>query len=178
MRLRNAINIYLHPTEKTMSTDPKLHLQQQLAASRAELMALLESLQPAQWEVSVFSEGDPWTVNTLVGHLNESERGMSIQIHKTRKGVETLPLDFNLARWNGELKQRIGTPSPSELLDNLVITRAKTLEMMDTLTADDWSRIGRHPSRGLITIEQYYETIHGHELTHTADIKRALAALV
>ncbi len=160
-----------------MSTDPKIELQQQLAASRAALLALLESLQPAQWEVTVFSEGDPWTVRTLIGHLNESERGMSIQIHKTRKGVETIPPDFDLARWNAGVKQRIGTPSPDELIDSLAITRAKTLEMLDTLTADDWARVGRHPSRGLITIQQYYETIHGHELTHTADIKRALAEL-
>ncbi len=161
-----------------MSADPKIELQQKLAASRADLLALLTSLQPAHWDVTVFSEGNPWTVNTLVGHLTESERGMSIQIHKTRKGVETIPSDFDLERWNAGLKQRIGTPRPAELLDNLAVTRAKTLEMMDTLTDDDWSRTGRHPSRGLITIKQYYETIHGHELTHTADIKRALAESV
>ena len=160
-----------------MSVDPKFHLQQQLAAARANLLALLHSLQPAQWAVPVFSEGDPWTVSTLVGHLNESERGMSIQIHKTRKGVETVPPDFDLDGWNAGLKQRMGTPGPAELLEQLAATRAKTLEMMATLRAEDWSKVGRHPSRGPITIEQYYETICHHELTHTADIQRALAEL-
>ncbi len=161
-----------------MSADPKIHLQQQLAESRAALLALLNALEPTQWAVPVFSEGDPWTVSTLVGHLNESERGMSIQIHKTRKGVETIPPDFDLDRWNAGLKARIGTPGPAELLDQLAATRAKTLEMMETLIPEDWSRTGRHPSRGLITIEQYYETIYGHERTHTADIQRALAESV
>ncbi|MEZ4663281.1 MAG: hypothetical protein R2911_37525 [Caldilineaceae bacterium] len=32
----------------------------------------------------------------------------------------------------------------------------------------------RHPSRGVITVEQYYETMYGHELMHGADIRQAV----
>jgi hypothetical protein len=52
--------------------------------------------------------------------------------------------------------------------------RARTLQVLDSINEDEWELQGRHPSRGLITIEQYYETIAGHDMTHTRDIKRAL----
>ncbi|MEZ4735355.1 MAG: DinB family protein [Caldilineaceae bacterium] len=157
-----------------MSAERKAHWQQKLAESRAALLALLNALQPAQWDQPVFSEGDTWTVTTVVSHLLDSERGMSIQIHKTRKGEETIPEGFDINRWNAGVQKRVGTLSPAELLAALEATRAKTLDVMNSLQEEDWARTGRHPTRGLITIEQYYETIHGHELIHAEDMKRAL----
>lgn len=148
--------------------------QQKLAQSRQSLVQLLEALAPAQWDVPVFSEGDVWTVKTVVSHLLDSERGMSIHVHKIRKGEETLPPDFDLNRWNAGVSTRVGDLTPEALLAGLAATRAKTLELLSKVQADEWTLTGRHPSRGLITIDQYYETIHGHELTHTADIQKAL----
>ena len=158
-----------------MSVDRKSEWQQKLAESRVALLALLNALQPEQWTQPVFSEGDTWTVTTVVSHLLDSERGMSIQIHKTRKGEETIPEGFDINRWNAGVQKRVGNLSPAELLAGLAATRAKTLEVMNSLQDEDWAHVGRHPTRGLITIEQYYETIHGHELSHAADIKQALA---
>lgn len=148
--------------------------QQTLAEARQQLLALLTSLTPAQWESVTFSEGEPWTVATVVSHLIDGERGMSIQIHKTRKGEPTIPEGFDLNRWNAGVKKRVGNLSPAELLEALTATRAKTLEGLATLTEEEWSLTGRHPSRGVITIEQYYETIAGHDLLHARDIKQAL----
>lgn len=158
-----------------MSVDRKTEWQQKLVASRAALLALLTSLQPEQWTQPVFTEGDTWTVTTVVSHLLDSERGMSIQIHKTRKGEETIPEGFDINRWNASVQKRVGNLSSAELIAGLEVTRAKTLDVMNSLQDEDWARTGRHPTRGLITIEQYYETIYGHELSHAADMKRALA---
>jgi uncharacterized protein (TIGR03083 family) len=158
-----------------MSVERKVHWQQKLVESRTALLALLNSLSPAQWTQPVFSEGDTWTVTTVVSHLLDSEKGMSIQIHKTRKGEETIPEGFDINRWNAGVQKRVGDLSPAELLAALETTRAKTIDVMNSLKDEDWSRTGRHPSRGVITIEQYYETIYGHELMHAEDMKRALA---
>lgn len=145
-----------------------------LAQSRADLLTLLSSLTPEQWGTVVFSEGDRWTIHTVVSHLVDSERGMSIQVHKIRKGEETVPEGFDLQRWNAGVKKRIGDASATDLLAALSNTRAKTLEVMDSLQEHEWSLQGRHPSRGMITVEQYYETIHGHEIIHARDIRAAL----
>ncbi|MEZ4859807.1 MAG: DinB family protein [Caldilineaceae bacterium] len=157
-----------------MSASKCADWQEKLAASRQALLALLNSLQPEQWETPVFSEGDTWTVTTVVSHLIDGERGMSIQVHKIRKGEETVPANFDLARWNAGVKKRMGNPSPAELLSGLEATRTKTLEGMNSLSDTEWALTGRHPARGMITIEQYYETIHGHELSHAADIRQAM----
>ncbi|MBI3959160.1 MAG: DinB family protein [Chloroflexi bacterium] len=146
-----------------------------LADARAALLETLDGLAPEQWEQVVFAEGDQWTVSTIVGHLIDSELGMSIHIHKIRKGEETLPEGFNLTRWNAGVKQRVGNPSPAELLAGLEATRARTLQGLNGLAEGDWERTGRHPSRGVITIEQYYETIAGHERMHLEHIKQAIS---
>ena len=157
-----------------MTTNKKVIWQEKLEQSRQELLALLHSLQAAQWEAIVFSENEPWTVTTAVSHLIDSERGMSIQVHKIRKGEPTVPDEFDLERWNAGVKKRIGNLTSAELLAALESTRAKTLEGLASLQEEEWARSGRHPSRGVITIEQYYETIAGHERMHAQDIQQAL----
>ena len=158
-----------------MSEQKSSHWQQKLSESRRELFAFLHSLEPDQWTTPVFSEGEPWTVKTVVSHLLDSERGMSIQVHKIRKGEATVPPDFDLARWNGGVKKRIGDLTPAELISALEATRAKTLEVMTSLREEEWALSGRHPSRGIITVEQYYETIYGHERAHLADMRGVIA---
>ena len=99
---------------------------------------------------------------------------MSIQLHKIRKGEPTIPEGFDLERWNAGVKKRIGNLSPAELVAGLESTRAKTLEGLASLNEEEWALTGRHPSRGVITIEQYYETIAGHDQAHAQDITQAL----
>lgn len=149
--------------------------QERLNTARQELLTLLNSLSADQWQAPVYSEGETWTVATVVAHLAENERGMSIHVHKIRKGEPTIPDNFDLNRWNAGVIGRMGEKSPGELLALLESTRAKTLEVMSTLSAEEWSLTGRHPSRGIITIEQYYETMAGHDLAHANDIRNAIA---
>lgn len=147
---------------------------QRLTAARQDLLTFLRSLSPEQWQQTVYSEDAPWTVTTVVSHLLDAERGMSIQVHKARKGEPTTPEGFDIHRWNAGVQERIGNLSSAELLDRLEATRSKTLEVLNSLAEEDWSRTGRHPSRGVITIEQYYETIAGHDQLHLADMKKGL----
>ncbi len=157
-----------------MSAERKAHWQQKMNESRTALFELLNSLAPEQWQTTVFAEGDKWTVATVLAHLVESERGMSIHVHKIRKGEATIADDFDLNRWNAGLTRRTGDVAPQELMANAVATRAKTLEVMDSLDESEWELTGRHPSRGQISITQYYETIHAHEVAHLRDIGKAL----
>ncbi|MBI1878762.1 MAG: DinB family protein [Chloroflexi bacterium] len=157
-----------------MSTDKKTTLKQKLTQARTDLENLLASLTPEQWHTPVISEGNTWTALDIVAHLVENERGMSIHVHKIRKGQETVPPDFNLNQWNAGLKGRMGHPSPEELLANMVQTRTRTLEGLESIRDEEWDLTGRHPARGVITIAQYYETMAGHDAWHTGDIKKAL----
>ncbi len=158
-----------------MTNGKKAEWTAKLAESRAALDELINSLTPEQWETKVYSEGAEWTVRTVLGHLLEAEQGMSIQVHKIRKGEETVPEGFDIEQWNAGAEERTGTLSPDKLKQALAQTRQKTLEVMGTLNDEEWALTGRHPGRGIISIEQYYATIQGHELMHTKDIQEVLA---
>jgi len=158
-----------------MSTDKKNYWTEQLTQARKETEELVASLSPQQLQTVIIGEGADWTVPDIVAHLLENERGMSIHVHKIRNGKEPLPPDFDLTRWNAGLKKRVGqTPPLRILLNELAQIRAKTLEVLNSLNDDEWGLQGHHPSRGLITIEQYYETMAGHDRAHVKDIKSAL----
>ncbi|MFQ5578572.1 MAG: DinB family protein [Anaerolineae bacterium] len=157
-----------------MTAEIRDNCKQLLTHSREQLNRLLARLTEEQWQTPVFTEDNTWTVADIVAHLIETERGMSIQAHKARKGQETIPQGFDLDRYNAGMKKRMGTLSPAELLQGLAQVRAKTLAVIDTLTGEDWGKMGRHPSRGMITVEQYYHTIAAHERIHSEDIKNTL----
>jgi hypothetical protein len=154
--------------------DKKTTLRNKLTQARSELETLLNSLSPEQWYTPVIEEGDTWTVLNVVAHLTENERGMSIHIHKTRQGKETVPQGFNVHEWNAGVKERMGSPAPVELLQSMAQTRARTLEGLESIKDEEWDLQGRHPAQGLITIEQYFETIANHDLEHMGQIKKAL----
>jgi hypothetical protein len=160
-----------------MTTDKKSFWKRELTQARQELHSLLDSLSPAELQTPVISEDQTWTVVDVVAHLAENERGMSIHVHKVRKGQETLPETFDLTKWNAGLKERMGTPSLEELLETLAQIRARTLAELDSLQEEEWGLRGRHPSRGMITIEQFYETMAAHDRGHIKDIKKALGRL-
>lgn len=150
------------------------HWQAKLADARQQLLAVLNALTPEQWDTEAFSEGEPWRVSTIVSHLVDAERGMSIQVHRIRKGEPTVPEGFDINRWNAGVTKRIGNLSPAELLEQLATNRTKTLEGLTSLKDEEWALTGRHPARGVISIEQYYETIAAHEISHAHDIQQAL----
>jgi hypothetical protein len=157
-----------------MMADKKATLRNKLSQSRTQLETLLNSLTPEQWQTIVIEEGNDWTVLNIATHLIENERGMSIHIHKTRQGKETVPEGFNVHEWNAGVKARVGSPVPAELLEMMAQTRARTLEGLESIKDEEWSLTGRHPTQGLITIEQYFETIANHDLEHLRQIKMAL----
>lgn len=157
-----------------MTTDRKTFWKEKITQARSELLELLNTLSPDQWRTPIFSEAQSWTVQDIVAHLTDGEQGMSIHIHKIRKGQETIPAEFNLDQWNAGLKERVGTVPLEDLLARMEKVRARTLQGLESINEDEWALTGRHPSRGVITIEQYYETLALHDHVHAQDIKRAL----
>lgn len=158
-----------------MPTDKKSMWQDRLAQARTQLEELLSSLDETQLHTPVITEGANWTPLDILAHLVENERGMSIHVYKIRQGRQTVPEDFDLKEWNAGLKERMGTDHTlAELLDNLAEVRARTLQGLDSLNEDEWALTGRHPNRGIITIEQYYETMASHMQEHAQDIKKGL----
>ena len=155
--------------------DKKTYWTDRLIQCRASLNSVLDQVSPDHWQTKVYGEGQDWTVRDVVSHLIDSENGMSIHIYKIRKGRDTVPEGFDLDQWNAGVRDRIGDASPEELRQQLVAVRKRLLDGLATITGDEWQLTGRHPFRGIISIEQYFETITDHETLHASHIRQAIS---
>lgn len=157
-----------------MSAEKKAMFKSKLTETRNELKELLNALSEKQLKTPIYSDGNKWTPITIATHLAENERGMSIHIYKVRNGRETVPESFDVNEWNASVEERMGSLSLDELFAMLDETRAKTLEGLESIEDHEWQLTGRHPVQGIITIEQYFETIASHDREHAADIRQGL----
>jgi uncharacterized protein (TIGR03083 family) len=150
----------------------KEQLRHELDRARHELATLLASLQPDQWQLPVYGEGENWTVHNVVSHLVDGEFGMTVQIERIRRGEPTVPEDFDLDRWNKRAVAKMAEKKPEELRQALDNNRSRLLKALETVEENEWGLKGRHSSLRVLSIEQYFYLIASHEARHTADIAR------
>ncbi|MCO5216418.1 MAG: DinB family protein [Thermomicrobiales bacterium] len=61
------------------------------------------------------------------------------------------------------------------VLDSFALTRAKLVDMLETISASDWQRQGELEGRGRITVEWLVEQAARHDTLHIEAILEALA---
>ena len=152
----------------------KEEVVEKLAEARAPLWAFLQALDEAQWETAVQTEDAQWTISDIVRHLVNAESGMTGLIIQFQQGNDPVPPDFDRERYNKRIVEKTKALTPPQLLEAMTTNRAKLLQVIDTLTDDDWQKNGRHASLNIYTIEEVCQIIAGHEELHLLDMKKAL----
>lgn len=159
-----------------MTLDERKHqLREHLTAARQTLLALLEPLPAADWERPVQTEDGGWTVKQVVLHIATSESGQLGTGKAIAAGQPTVPDDFDLNRYNVRQVQKNQDKSPAEILSGMAEARQKLLAFLDTVSADDLDKRGKHARGDVISLEQLFARIADHEAEHTATIQQALA---
>jgi DinB superfamily len=139
----------------------------------ATLSTLLRGL-PDTWVLR--NEGrDTWSAFDIVGHLIVGERTdwmprVRIILEKGEAG-QFDPFD-RLAQF----KESQGK-SLDQLLDDFARLRRENLAALQTLNLqhEDWSRRGKHPSLGVVTLSELVATWAVHDLTHIHQLSRVMA---
>lgn len=143
-----------------------------LARTPATLDAWLRDL-PAGWLHS--DEGpDTWNPLTVLGHLIEGERHDWIpRVRHLLEFGETLAF----APFDRFAQLRQPQHTGPELLAEFAKCRADSLRALAAfgLQPSDLARRGRHPEFGVVTLAQHLATWVAHDLTHVAQIARAMA---
>jgi hypothetical protein len=144
-----------------------------LARTPATLDALLRGL-PENWVRS--NEGkDTWSAFDIVGHLIVGER--TDWMTRTRiilESGEARPFDpFDRFAQAKESQNK----SLEQLLDDFGGLRRGNLAALQALNLqpEDWSRRGRHPALGVVTLQQLLATWAVHDLTHVHQLSRVMA---
>lgn len=149
-------------------------LQAHLQESRAVLWQTLTSLDEAQWQTVVFSEGDVWTAADLLRHLVYAQRGMTGLISQIRDGGFGVPEDFDLDRWNASGVRKQQALAPADLMATLQAEREAVLRLLASMDEDTFAKRGRHGSGQIMSIAEIFELIGDHELLHNQDLRTAV----
>jgi hypothetical protein len=156
----------------------KEQIKQRLSHQRQVLLEFLSGLDEAGWQTAVFPNDEeidpPWTVADLVRHLADAEQSMTRLMVLIRDGGEGVPVDFDLNRWNNSRLAKNRQKSPAQVLAEMETNRAALFGFIDSLSADDLEKAGRHGRGTIMTIDQICILIAGHDKLHMADIKRAI----
>ena len=144
-----------------------------LSRTPATLDALLRGL-PDIWVRS--NEGkDTWSAFDIVGHLIVGERtDWMPRARIILENGEARP--FEPFDRFAQAKQNQGKSLP-QLLDEFARLRSENLASLQSLNLQpkDWTRRGRHPELGGVTLSQLLATWAVHDLTHVHQLSRVMA---
>lgn len=147
-------------------------IKQKLAEARQYLDAVLDAAEAHQ-DVTVFSDGQGWTVRNLAVHLADADRGNARQVMGIAAGQEVIPPDFDLDRYNRRAIEKRAEMTYAEARASLAASRAELLAWLDTLDDTALDAEGRHASLNIMSVEKILGVMAWHERTHADDIARA-----
>src|ERR1700726_1887820 len=144
-----------------------------LARTPASLDALLRGL-PQNWVRS--NEGkDTWSAFDIVGHLIVGER--TDWMHRLRIILENGEArSFDPFDRFAQEKESQGK-SLEQLLDEFARLRKENLAALQALNLqdEDFTRKGKHPALGVVTLSELLATWAVHDLTHLHQLTRVMA---
>lgn len=111
-----------------------------------------------------------WTAREIVHHLADSESMAYIRLRRLIAEVDPVIAGYDEPEW----ARRLHYERPIEA--SLAVVRAvrtASLELLATLTADEWVRAGTHSESGVYSVERWLTIYAEHSHEHADQIRRA-----
>ena len=145
-----------------------------LEAEKEKTLEFFAALSEDEWEMTLYTDGEHWTVRQVMTHLVEAEDSILRLMKHIQSGGDGVPEDFNLDAYN-ERKVREGLPgSLHDLPARFSSRRDATIGWVSGLEDDDLSKQGRHPYLGIAAIEEMIKLLYRHTQLHQRDIRRMI----
>ncbi len=157
-----------------MSEEKKNAIKAKLTAIREETVDFVSGLNDGDWQLPAYGEGSEWTIADMFRHVVDSERGMIGTMNSIRKGGEGVPADFDLARWNQRVVNKLADKTPEQLFEEMSENRIQLFGFIDELRDEDWEKRGRHASLRIMSIEEICHLIGDHERMHVGVMRQAV----
>ena len=115
-----------------------------------------------------------WSVAEILAHLADCEivRGWRMRQILGAPGTPIQAFDQDSWAAAGHYEKR----DPRKSLETFRVLREANLALLKSLTADQWKQYGMHAERGQETIEHICRMHAGHDMNHTAQVERIVAA--
>ena len=117
---------------------------------------------------------DQWCIRELVGHLRDAAEVYHKRLYMMATQTDPVlePYDQEaFARDHGYMERPI-----DEMLAELRIHRAETVQLLTTLVNWNWARTGQHLEAGRMSIRKIVEHMVEHEADHLDEIRRLRGA--
>lgn len=158
-----------------MELSERKHLiHDHLIRTREETLELIGQMDTHDWDHPVQTTEGGWTVKQMLLHLATAESGQLRTAQAIAAGQLTVPDDFDLDRYNRRQIEKNQEKQPPEILFGMAESQQKLLAFLDTMSAEDLEKRGKHGRGDVISLEQLFYRIGEHEAEHTAEIKQAL----
>ncbi len=135
---------------------------------------LYEAIAPASDDQLDSAPEGEWPARTILAHLRDDEF-MVMRPRLARMLVEHEPdlAPFDEKAWAAN--RNTNRDTRQQLLADLRLQRQASIAILNTLTPDDWRRIGLQPEIGAFDIQWWLEHWLEHDNTHLAQIRTALS---
>jgi uncharacterized damage-inducible protein DinB len=161
MNQRPETNEYASYYSTYVGLVPKGNILQILKEQVNETMGLVKDISEAQ---ALFRYGPgKWSIKEVIGHMSDTERVMAYRLLCFARGdVKGLP-GFNENEY--VLNASFDNQSISDLLDNLLLVRKATLQLIKSLDSEAWLKRG-NANNVEVTVRALAYIIAGHEIHH------------
>jgi hypothetical protein len=115
---------------------------------------------------------DKWSVSEILAHLAETEivGGFRMRLILGSPGTPITPFDQDAWVISGHYARR----DPRKSLEQFRAVREANLDLLKSLTPQQWKHHGLHAERGVETIEHIARMFAGHDINHMRQIEQIL----
>lgn len=151
-----------------MNAEKREQLIRQYAAGVDEVMQALKGF-PAE-SLAAHPIPGKWSAREIVHHLADSE---TISMHRLRKLLtEEYPVITGYDQDKYAILLRYNVREMGPALDAFRAARETTLQLIETMTDEDWKLKGWHTEHGVYSADLWLEIYAVHAHNHAAQIRR------
>ena len=116
-----------------------------------------------------------WSAREIVHHLGDSETTSAIRIRRLLVEDDPVIQGYDQDQYATRLRYNDRDMAPA--LEAFRSARETTMQLLPSLSDDDWQRAGTHSESGRYTLEDWLRIYAAHAHNHAAQIRRLRDAL-
>lgn len=156
-----------------MTHDERIELMQRYAAGYDEVLDSLSDF-PADSLSRHLLEGK-WSACEIIHHLADSEMTSALRLRKLLTEEHPVIYGYDEKYYATRLNYNERDIAPA--LEALRAARATTVQILKTMSEEDWQREGWHTESGRYSVETWMKSYAAHAHNHAAQIRRLREAL-
>ncbi|MDP2623600.1 MAG: DinB family protein [Actinomycetota bacterium] len=118
-------------------------------------------------------DGDEWSARMVVHHLADAEATAFVRLRRLLAEDQPVIHGYDEA----EFARRLHYDRPIEpSLAVLAAVRASSLQMLESLTDEEWERAGTHSESGRYSVDDWLRIYAGHAHDHADQIRKAIGS--